>query len=86
MVSRNLGVLLAVLLATAFLGLSAAPASAAEEGVVNALASWQGQGRLFRTGDQHPLVARPTVRSPAYRGTLERHAKCGGWGGSPTAA
>jgi hypothetical protein len=48
-------VLLAVLLATAFLGLLAAHASAAEEGVVNALASWQGQGRLFRTGDQQAL-------------------------------
>jgi len=55
MVIRSLGVLLAVLLATAFLGLSAAPASAAEEGVVSALASWQGQGRLFRTGDQQAL-------------------------------
>jgi hypothetical protein len=55
MFSRSLGVLLAVLVAAAFLGRSAAPASGAEEGVVNALASWQGQGRVFRTGDQQAL-------------------------------
>ena len=33
----------------------AGSAPAAEEGTVNALATWQGQGRVFKTGEQQAL-------------------------------
>jgi|SRR5262249_19017936 len=52
MTIRNPGPILAVLLAVALATLATAPTLAAEEGTVNALATWQGQGRFFRTGEQ----------------------------------
>jgi len=43
------------LLIAILLAFPAALASAAEEGAVNALATWQGEGRLFKTGPQQAL-------------------------------
>ena len=51
---RRSGPILAGVIA-AWLLIPADLALAAEEGTVNALASWQGQGRLFKTAEQQAL-------------------------------
>jgi hypothetical protein len=43
------------LLAAAHLSLHLAPATAAEEGTVQAVAAWQGQGRFYQTGKDQAL-------------------------------
>ena len=49
------GLILASLVVGALSVMPAGSAAAAEEGTVNALASWQGQGRVFKTGDKQAL-------------------------------
>lgn len=56
MMSRGARAVLTALAGVALVvGLPAPPAWSAEEATVNALASWQGQGRLFRTGERQAL-------------------------------
>jgi hypothetical protein len=51
----NAGAILMTVLAAVLLAGPAGPAVAAEEGAASALATWAGQGRLFRTGEKQAL-------------------------------